>query len=198
MSDLRVMYITNPRDLQINLNEVKRYLKVKEFDATMQKFLEESLSCVYATAEPKAVYSRVKIKVSKDTVDFGFMKVKSQNLATHLSGCSEAFVVATTLGVAIDRLIERYVRILQTKAMMCGAISSALIESFCDNINKFLIYEKEAVSRFSPGYGDFSLEHQKEILDFLDANKRLGISLTESMMMVPEKSVTAIIGLKRW
>lgn len=198
MDELRTMFITNSRDLEINLNEVKRYLKIKEFDISMRKIIDECFNCVYSSATPKAVYSDVKIKVSRDTVDLGFTKVKSQNLASHLSGCTEAFVVATTLGVGVDRLVEKYVRILQTKAMLCDAIASALIESFCDNLNKFLITDKEAVSRFSPGYGDFSLEHQKEILEFLDANKRIGISLTDNLMMIPAKSITAIIGLKKW
>ena len=51
--------------------------------------------------------------------------------------------------------------------------------------------------RFSPGYGDFDLKYQKDILEYLDANKKIGISLTDSLMMIPTKSITAIIGIKR-
>lgn len=196
-ADLRTMFITNTRDLEINLNEVKRYLRVRDFDPSVKKILDECMGCVYTSAAPKAVYAKVNIRVGRESVDFGFVKVKSQNLAFHLAGCNEAFIIATTLGVEVDRLIEKYTRILQTKAAVCDAISSALIESFCDNINKFLITKKESVSRFSPGYGDFDISYQKDILGFLDANRKIGIALTDSMMMVPSKSVTAIIGLKR-
>ena len=87
---------------------------------------------------------------------------------------------------------------MQTKALVCDAIGSALIESFCNKLNKLLITKKEAVSRFSPGYGDFDISYQNIILEHLDANKKVGITLTDSMMMIPSKSVTAIIGLKKW
>jgi len=48
--------------------------------------------------------------------------------------------------------------------------------------------------RYSPGYGDFPLTYQKEILELLNAQRRIGLTRTESNMLVPTKSVTAIIG----
>jgi len=197
MAELHTMFMTNTRDLDIDMKDVKRYLGAKELDPAIKKIMDECIGCVYSVAAPKAVYAKVNIKVGRESVDFGFVKVKSQNLAAHLAGCNEAFVIATTLGIGIDRTIEKYIRILQTKAAVCNAISSALIESFCDNINKFLITKKESVSRFSPGYGDFDISYQKPILEFLDANRKIGVTLTDSFMMVPSKSVTAIIGLKK-
>jgi hypothetical protein len=165
----------------------------------MRRLLEECWNCVYEVAVPKAVFAKVDIKISrsKGTVDFGFMKVKSQNLVDLLNGCEEAYIMATTLGVSVDRLFEKYMRILQTKAAVCDATASALIESFCDYVNDFIVDGREATMRFSPGYGDFDLVHQKDILKFLDANKKIGISLTDSLMMLPSKSVTAIIGIKK-
>ncbi len=199
MTDLRTIYMMNNRDLKIRVKDVMRYLRVRESDSTMRRLLEECWDCVYEVAVPKAVFTRVSIKVSKgkETVDFGFMKVKSQNLVTLLEGCNEAYIMATTLGVGVDRLFEKYMRILQTKAAVCDATASALIESFCDYVNDFIVDGKEATMRFSPGYGDFDLSHQKEILSFLDANKKIGISLTDSLMMLPTKSVTAIVGIKK-
>lgn len=191
------MYMMNNHDLKIRVKDVMRYLRVKENDATMRRLLEECSQCVYETAVPKAVYTRVDIKIENDIVDMGFIKVKSSNLAIHLADCDEAYIMAATLGVSIDRLHEKYNRILQTKAAVCDAAASALIESFCDYVSDFIIDGKDAVMRFSPGYGDFSLSHQTDILNYLDANKKIGISLTDSLMMVPSKSVTAIIGIKR-
>ena len=49
--------------------------------------------------------------------------------------------------------------------------------------------------RFSPGYGDLPIEVQKDFLPLLDAERRLGITLSESCLMAPSKSVTAIIGV---
>ena len=199
MADLRTIYIINNRDLRIRVKDVMRYLRIKETDSTMRRLLEECSDCVYNAAVPKAVYSKVDIKVNKakETVDFGFMKVKSQNLVTLLEDCDKAYVMATTLGIGVDRLFDKYMRILQTKATVCDATASALVESFCDYVNDFITDGEEATMRFSPGYGDFDLNHQNEILSFLDANKKIGISLTDSLMMIPTKSVTAIIGLKK-
>ena len=191
------MYMINNYDLKIKVKDVMRYLRVKESDATMRRLLEECSNCVYEKAVPKAVYTKVNITVKNDVVDFGFIKVNSNSLATHLSECDEAYIIAATLGVGIDRLFEKYNRILQTKAAVCDATSSALIESFCDYVTDFVVDGKDAVMRFSPGYGDFSLNHQPDILTFLDATKKVGITLTDSLMMVPAKSVTAIIGIKK-
>ena len=199
MADLRTIYMMNNRDLKIRVKDVLRYLRVKESDSTMRRLLEECWNCVYEVAVPKAVFAKVNIKISRGrgTVDFGFMKVKSQNLVDLLNGCEEAYIMATTLGIGVDRLFEKYMRILQTKAAVCDATASALIESFCDYVNDLVVDGKEATMRFSPGYGDFDLSHQRDILGFLDANKKIGISLTDSLMMQPTKSVTAIIGIKK-
>lgn len=197
MNQLRTLYMVNNNDLKIKIKDVLRYLRVKENDNTMRRLLEECSTCVYECASPKAVFAKVDIKIKRGTVDFGFMKVKSESLSMHLSECDEAYIIATTLGVGIDRLFEKYNRILQTKAAVCDATASALIESFCDYVNESVVENREAVMRFSPGYGDFDLKHQKEILDYLDANKKIGITLTDSYMMVPSKSITAIIGIKR-
>ena len=48
---------------------------------------------------------------------------------------------------------------------------------------------------FSPGYGDWDLSHQGEVLDLLDATRRMGLSLTQAGMLVPEKSITALVGI---
>ena len=75
-----------------------------------------------------------------------------------------------------------------------------MIEAYCDACQKELSTEaaKEGLylrSRFSPGYGDFSLDYQKELLILLDAPKRIGLTVTDSMMLTPTKSVTAVMGL---
>ena len=49
--------------------------------------------------------------------------------------------------------------------------------------------------RFSPGYGDLPLEVSDKLLDALNAKKEIGINMTKSFMLVPVKSVTAIIGI---
>ena len=49
--------------------------------------------------------------------------------------------------------------------------------------------------RYSPGYGDYSIEVQKVILDRTQAQKHLGIHLSDSFLMIPTKSITAVAGI---
>lgn len=46
--------------------------------------------------------------------------------------------------------------------------------------------------RRSPGYDELPLELSREIIEKLDATRKIGVALTESMLLVPTKSVTAI------
>ena len=83
---------------------------------------------------------------------------------------------------------------------MFQAIGAERIESLCNVFCDELKQEKAKLClatkpRFSSGYGDFPLNVQKEIFSVLDAQKKIGITLNESLLMSPSKSVTAIVGI---
>ena len=126
----------------------------------------------------------------------------SGNLMKNLSGCSEVILFAATVGAGIDRLIRRYERIEPARSLLFQAYGAERVESLCDLINQDI---NRCVSefgwsthpRFSPGYGDLSLEIQPVLLSLLDAERRLGITLGTSLLMSPSKSVTAVIGLEK-
>ena len=89
-----------------------------------------------------------------------------------------------------------------SKAVVLQAAAAAMLEDYCDQMNEELEkkYEEKGLylrPRFSPGYGDFSLECQPALLGCLEAGKRIGITLTDSLLMAPSKSVTAVIGISR-
>lgn len=80
------------------------------------------------------------------------------------------------------------------------ACATTAIENLCDEIqieimNSALKDNLHITNRYSPGYGDFSIENQGDILNVLEAYKKIGLSVTESSIMLPRKSVTALIGL---
>jgi cobalamin-dependent methionine synthase I len=130
-------------------------------------------------------------------VKLDFMTVKSHSLTVNLNKCKKVVVFAATLGIEVDRAIEKYSKILQSKASMYHAVGSALIESFCNYVNDAVTENvRKSTRRFSPGYGDLPLECQKDILRALDAERKIGIILSDSLLMSPSKSVTAIIGIK--
>lgn len=162
----------------------------------LDRLYGECLKLVQKEASFKAVWRKSKLCfVGDDTVEFDFGRIRSASLCKNLEGCKEAYVFAATAGLGIDRLIVRYQHLDAAKAMVLSAVGSSAVECWCDKVNEKITAGKSSKPRFSPGYGGVELKHQREILDFLDATKRLGITLTDSFFMTPVKSVTAFIGI---
>lgn len=133
-------------------------------------------------------------------VRIGNMTVKSRNLAKNLKGCSEVAIMGATLGPEMDMLLRKNMIVDMTRAVIMQACGAVLLEEGCDQIQEKIAREKAKERlwirpRFSPGYGDFDIHHQGDILNILDAHKRIGLSMTESYMLTPTKSVTAVIGI---
>ena len=194
---ISTIVLKNKSILKVNKKEAMRYLGIKGEDSETLGLLEEIEKELFSFSEPRAVYIKTDIAVKDDIVDFGFMKVNSKKLAQNLDACTEAYLFCATLGITLDRQYERLCKISQAKATVFSAAASSLIESFCDYVNRELVNGVFSKPRFSCGYGDFCIEHQSEILNVLEANKRLGVCLTDSFMMVPVKTVTAVIGIRR-
>nr|WP_283243586.1 vitamin B12 dependent-methionine synthase activation domain-containing protein [Feifania hominis] len=126
--------------------------------------------------------------------------VQSRGLIRHLAGCDEIILFAATLGAGVDRLIQRASVADMGRAVVLQACAASMIESYCDErqaqlLENYLVQGRHFKPRFSPGYADFSLTYQRDILQLLDAPKRMGLTATESCMLAPTKSVTAIIGV---
>lgn len=148
-------------------------------------------------AEPKYAFRRVKLAYpTENSVDLGFSVSESAALIKNLCGCKEAFVVACTLGIEVDRLIARLSKTSRAEAFIFDGMASALTEAVTDVMESEITEGLATAPRFSPGYADFSIECQPSLLDFLGAPVYLGITVGESCLMTPMKTVTAIIGIK--
>ena len=126
----------------------------------------------------------------------------SQAVEKLISSAERVAVFVATAGIAVDRLIHRFVNVSPLKALMFQAIGAERIETICDLFCKDLQekYAKEgwlASPRFSPGYGDFPLAAQTEIFTLLSPEKHIGVSLTESLLMMPSKSVSAFVAFSK-
>ncbi len=130
-------------------------------------------------------------------LDLGFSVVRSKDLAGNLEGCGRVILFAATAGFAIDRKILSSGRISPSKALMFQAIGSAQAEVLCGRFCADMEKEYGRLRpRFSPGYGDLPLELQRDIFRALGPEKRIGVTLNESLLMTPSKSVTAIAGIE--
>jgi cobalamin-dependent methionine synthase I len=135
-------------------------------------------------------------------IDGGCFHTKSRNLSKNLQDCEEIIVFAATLGTGADHLIQKYNRLQMSRAVILQAAAATMIEEYCDQVCRELKAEYEKKGwylrpRFSPGYGDFPLECQSALLNGLEAGKRIGIKLTDSLLMMPSKSVSAVMGVSR-
>ena len=121
------------------------------------------------------------------------MPLPGRDIAAHLTGCSHAALLAS-----VDQCLRQAQATDMTDALLYDALASAAIEQVCDAAAGELhraLPELYQTWRFSPGYGDFPLEVQPMLLAVLDTPKRIGLCATDSLLLTPTKSVTALIGL---
>lgn len=177
-------------------NEILRYAGVKADSSEFDELIENCIDEIRDKLTYKVCYAHFPVCISGNDIDLGFTCTKSEKLRKNLDGCKSFILFAATIGIEIDRMIAKYGKISPSKALIFQAIGAERIESLCDNFNKFIIQEYGYTKpRFSPGYGDLPLEIQKDFFRVLEPSRRIGLTLNESMLMTPSKSVTAIIGI---
>lgn len=127
------------------------------------------------------------------------VELNGKSIKRTLKDCKEVYIMACTLGVQGDRLIEMKKMLSPTQGMIADACASVLVEAYADHCQEEIEAKLPETStltfRYAPGYGDLPLAANKEILELLKAEKRIGIHLTDSMLMTPRKSIVAILGV---
>ncbi len=190
--------------MEWNEREIYRYLGYRG-QQVPDGVRELILACEYElerSAAPKSIWREYPLVIRDHELDMGVIKTYSRNLEHNLKDCEKVLLFAATLGSGVDVLLQRYGRLQMSKAVVLQAAAAAMLESYCDEKNAVLKQEYLQQGwylrpRFSPGYGDFSLEVQKPLAAALEIGKRIGITLTDSLLMAPSKSVTAVIGISR-
>lgn len=181
-------------EITIDPKEVAVYLGYYSASGISDEMIAECIEEYNKAVSYKACVAKVCI-CGENSLDLGFMKTESDSLKKNLCGCDCAYIIAATTGFEAQRLIERNSVISPLKGIVTDCVGSAAIEAFCDKINLSLENADFLRPRFSPGYGDLPIEYQKDIVAFLETKKNIGLTLTDSLMMTPVKSVTAIIGI---
>lgn len=139
-------------------------------------------------ATPRHVHGEWGASVCGDTVEFGGVRARSRDLAGFLAGAARVAVVGVTLGASADACLNRLMRTDMAQAVIADRFFSGLAEEYMGDIQARLGGGKR---RYSPGYGDFSLEHQRQLLDMLGC-WRIGLFMTDGFMLAPSKSITAV------
>lgn len=188
--------------IDIKEEEVLSYLgiKQKDIDEQLAMQMREVKEDILCNVVPRLVYKQY------DYED-GIIKQCTVPLSGHsihelLETSSRCILVAATLGIWMDQRIRKAQLQDMGKAVLYDAYANAAIEQVMDDWQKELAQALHAkdwyiTDRFSAGYGDLPLQIQPIFLQELQAQKTIGLQVGSSLLMKPEKSVTAILGISR-
>jgi len=177
--------------------EIARYMRLGRAKPTgaLEERVDELLAKAQSVIRPARTWRRAGMDELGRHFDI------EGSIAKHLEGCHAAYLVCGTIGAPFDAFQRRESVASGANALIAQAIGAAMIEEWmdetCAEIARGLEPGERLISRYSPGYGDFPLSAQRTLLALLDAPRTVGVSLTDSLLMVPSKSVSAIIGVKK-
>lgn len=186
----------------LDCNEALRYMGQGTGVQTelMKQLMEECEHMVIAAAVPRYVYRVFDIVSSEQGIALSNSNVilKGESIREHLKGCKKAVVMCATLSLGIEKLMRQAGSIDMFHALAVDALASTAIEQVCDKVEKIISARLKGLHmtfRYGIGYGDFPIEQQQEIINLMNASKLIGLTVTESCMLAPGKSVTAVIGV---
>lgn len=185
------------------INKVLRYLgyKGQKIDTLTQKTIEETIVELESLVDRRYIYKIFKKSSYKENLllDKTRLLLSGKDIDEHLAASNTCILMAATLGHSVDTRIRYYEKLDMTKALILDAGASVFIEEFCDRIcmeiEKELDKNKVLTSRFSPGYGDLPIDIQAGFLKTLDAYRSIGLTTNSNSILIPRKSVTAILGV---
>ncbi len=196
---MNAIEVYKTQHLGINVSEVLRYMGVrsKDADENMHSLAAEAAESMTSCCRGAACFLRLPVQELANGVRLGMIAMDGSTLKKHLHGCGEAYLFAATVGMDAERAIAAAAKLSPARAIALDAAGSAAIEAFCDDLCRQLQERSKGKlrARFSPGYGDLSMHLQGDILHLLDAHRKIGLSITSGDMLVPTKSVTAIVGI---
>lgn len=191
--------------ISIDREEVLRYLEYKgqDIDNNLVEIIEECRNIAKDRINPRYTFRVYSIKQKyKGIIELEGTNLilESNDLYEILKDCNECILMAATLGINIEKDIKKYSCTELTKGIIIDSCATTAIEEVCDKVqneieNNILKNGQYLTFRYSPGYGDLSMEKNTEILTILNGQKEIGLTITNSGIMIPRKSVIAIIGI---
>ncbi len=186
----------------INRNEILKYLHYRgsEIPPEIDALIDESLEEIQSKADVKYTY-RV-FPLDGMTLKNTTFTLEGEDIKKLLKDCDSVILMAATLGLGMDRWIHSMEFRDLSKSIILDSCASAAIEAVCNEVNDNLEKEYEnqglfLTDRFSPGYGDMPLAQQRDFTRVMNLQKKIGVHLSSTDLMIPRKSVTAIIGISK-
>lgn len=179
---------------KLNRSEAIRYLGGAgiQMNDQMEVLMDECEKMVLEKASPKFLY--IELDLPCDVIMGG------RDIANHLDGCEKAILMCATLGAEIDKLIRINQISDMAKAVVLDSFSSVAVEQVCNRVDEIIAEKYDGYNmtfRFSPGYGDYPISLQQDFLRMLDAPRKIGLTTNDNYLLMPTKSVTAVLGLSK-
>lgn len=187
--------------MKLDLSEPLRYLGVRgEPDPALLAELSSVADKLTRSVTPRYIWRvfPLPFREEEPALEGAGLTLPGGMAARMLGECSQAVLLACTLGAGFEALLRAEQARSMARAAMLDACGSAWVEAGCDAAEEEIsarFPDLYRTDRFSPGYGDLPLTIQKDVCALLDAPRRLGVQVTDSFLMNPSKSVTAVIGL---
>lgn len=195
------MHFFNPSLSQIDVNETRRYAGLHQTPFS-QQLIEAACREAHSLCTPKAVWQDYMYNSSTGQLQTSVESIflTGQSIIRHLASAERVIVLSATVGSTIEQSISAYFKQGDyTYALLLDAAATTAIEATADAVENLIraAFAKQGfmlLPRFSPGYGDFDIHFQPQMLK-LSMAKMIDLHLTESYMLSPRKSITALIGL---
>ena len=180
--------------------EIARYARADADDPRIAALIDECIGEAEAVLDYRVCYTVSDILREDGKLSFCGISSDSSVIAKAVNGCEKLVLFAATVGAPFDRLITKYSRLEPSKALILQAVGAERVESLCDAFCARMNTQLEPLgkslrTRVSPGYGDSPLDMQLDVFRILDCERKIGLTLNESLLMSPSKSVTAVAGI---
>lgn len=182
--------------LRATVKQVLRQMRTRDPEPELVRDIESAVAGYARLFSPRRVIKRY--GWDGKALSCGYAP-RGNDIIRHLAGCESVYLFAATLGDAPDLESSRLInRGSSYKAFLCDSIAAVMIENYCDDECEALAAREGGAftARFSCGYGDFPLDEQKEICRLLDTPRAVGVHVGDGCQLMPQKSVTALIGRK--
>jgi hypothetical protein len=200
-----MLVTSNQIDIKINRKQVCRYVGYSadyELPTRISSLIDEYIDNVHCLIEPSYAYVIRDIeRVQGSTVAIeGSITFENQVIARLLEQCHEVAVFLVTIGKHLEDTAERLASDgLMVQAAVLDAIGSNAVDRVADLVQSKIRGAASTLGlgssrRFSPGYCDWDIDGQSRVFQAVDGDA-LGIRLTERCLMMPRKSISAIIGI---
>lgn len=188
-----------PRLTGLNRNEALLYLGYKggEIPDDIWSDIIRCEKILLDTAQPRIIWKQFELLEDGSLSGTDFHPA-GNDIFELLRDCRHVVLMGATLGAETEILLRRTQVLNMADAVILDACASAAIENVCDNFCQDLaaaLAPMHLTDRFSPGYGDFPFSQQPDFCRVLDLPRRIGVTLSPSGLMIPQKSVTALIGV---